>query len=284
MRWNYRIRRHIEIAALLAALPISIGAQEPNTRGAILQRLEAQYVPTETTDDKSDIVTAGSILTLRKDNLLLVAISSGSVCPNNYKDGRITQGTMAKVTCGPQMSLASKRKIFLAGQKLWVTHIDVKDGSVVFELYTDAIGGERFRATLVFPFAKGTIPAPDAVEKVVAEVFKADPPPQPAATTPAPGTAAPPVGGQTLVPGAPAAPVAPAAPAAVPQQEAPLPPIDAPPPPPADPKTIGLGQTSQQVVASWGQPDKIVKLATKQIYYYKDLKVVFVNNKVSDVQ
>ena len=63
-----------------------------------------------------------------------------------------------------------------------------------------------------------------------------------------------------------------------------MPPIDAPPPPPADPKTIGLGQTTQQVVASWGQPDKIVKLATKQIYYYKDLKVVFVNNKVSDVQ
>ena len=33
-----------------------------------------------------------------------------------------------------------------------------------------------------------------------------------------------------------------------------------------------------------GQPQKIVKLAKKEMYYYKDLKVIFVNGKVSDVQ
>jgi hypothetical protein len=67
---------------------------------------------------------------------------------------------------------------------------------------------------------------------------------------------------------------------------APLAPIP-PPPPPADdapPKTISLGQTPDQVVGNFGQPEKKVKLGAKEIYYYKDIKVTFVNGKVSDVQ
>jgi hypothetical protein len=39
-----------------------------------------------------------------------------------------------------------------------------------------------------------------------------------------------------------------------------------------------------QVVAILGQPEKSVDLGSKQIYVYKDLKVTFVNGKVSDVQ
>jgi len=63
-----------------------------------------------------------------------------------------------------------------------------------------------------------------------------------------------------------------------------------PPPPPADapatpPKSITIGQTKDQVVASFGQPERIVKLAgSKEIYSYKDLKVIFVGGKVTDVQ
>ena len=34
----------------------------------------------------------------------------------------------------------------------------------------------------------------------------------------------------------------------------------------------------------YGQPEKTVNLGSKQIYVYKDLKVTFVNGKVSDVQ
>ena len=47
---------------------------------------------------------------------------------------------------------------------------------------------------------------------------------------------------------------------------------------------IGLGQTTDQVVASLGQPDKVVDLGSKKIYIYKDLKITFVDGKVSDVQ
>jgi len=85
-----------------------------------------------------------------------------------------------------------------------------------------------------------------------------------------------------------AAPAAPAAPAPAAAPAAAIAPI-APPPPPADapppaPKTIKIGQTRDEVVAAFGQPTKIIKLATKEIDTYPDMKVTFVHNKVSDVQ
>lgn len=69
-----------------------------------------------------------------------------------------------------------------------------------------------------------------------------------------------------------------------------LPPI-VPPPSPTDdapnapPKNISLGQTQSQVVSVFGQPEKIVRLDTKEIFYYRELgKVTFINGKVADVQ
>ena len=66
---------------------------------------------------------------------------------------------------------------------------------------------------------------------------------------------------------------------------APMPEI-APPPPPADvaPPTIAVGQTRDQVKAAFGQPLRVAKIGTKEIYYYKDMKVTFLNGKVSNVQ
>ena len=68
---------------------------------------------------------------------------------------------------------------------------------------------------------------------------------------------------------------------------APPPPIAPPPPvaPDPEPTKLGLGQTPDQVIAALGQPKSIAKITEKkQIYIYKDLKVTFVNGKVSDVQ
>jgi hypothetical protein len=51
------------------------------------------------------------------------------------------------------------------------------------------------------------------------------------------------------------------------------------PPPP-----IALGQTTDQVVSAIGQPTRIVDLGAKKIYSYPDMKITFMNGKVSDVQ
>ena len=49
-------------------------------------------------------------------------------------------------------------------------------------------------------------------------------------------------------------------------------------------KTAELGQTPDRLKAAVGAPDKIIKIGAKAVYVYKDLKVVFVDGKVSDVQ
>ncbi len=49
-------------------------------------------------------------------------------------------------------------------------------------------------------------------------------------------------------------------------------------------KTIKIGMSPDEVKKSLGNPDKIVDLGAKQIYVYKDMKVVFLNSQVSDVQ
>lgn len=58
-------------------------------------------------------------------------------------------------------------------------------------------------------------------------------------------------------------------------------PVAAPAGPPA---TVAMGQSFSQVTASLGQPTRIVDLGPKKIYVYKDMKVVFRDGKVSNVQ
>ena len=55
-------------------------------------------------------------------------------------------------------------------------------------------------------------------------------------------------------------------------------------PAPSEPLTISMGQNSSQVVSSLGQPEKISKDGVRETYYYKDMRVMFVNGKVTDFQ
>ena len=52
----------------------------------------------------------------------------------------------------------------------------------------------------------------------------------------------------------------------------------------AEPQTIQMGMSPDQVQGALGQPAKVVNLGPKQIFVYKDLKVTFLNGKVVDVQ
>jgi hypothetical protein len=52
----------------------------------------------------------------------------------------------------------------------------------------------------------------------------------------------------------------------------------------AQTKTVALGQTEDQVKSILGAPDKVIDLGPKKIYVYKDIKVVFADGKVADVQ
>jgi hypothetical protein len=56
------------------------------------------------------------------------------------------------------------------------------------------------------------------------------------------------------------------------------------PSPQATPVTIALGQTTTDVALNRGRPKQIVNLGPKTIWVYDDMKIIFVNGKVSDVQ
>jgi hypothetical protein len=58
----------------------------------------------------------------------------------------------------------------------------------------------------------------------------------------------------------------------------------APPQPQEAPATISLGQSISQVVNIMGSPKQVVDLGPKQIYVYNNMKIIFMDGKVSDVQ
>lgn len=286
--------------AVVVALVGMCSTASAQDKAAILKKLQAEYSLTKTTADQSDIVTAGSVLVLQKDNLLMVATTtSGNPCPNTYKDGKFTQNGACRASeklkkiplFGHSIPGADKAQVttrtYVTGEKFWLTKIDLKEGKdagVVMDFFTDAVNDVRYRTSLTIPF-KGGMPSADDALKLVQEVVTVQPPDddkkQEAKGN---GGQAAPQGGQQ----APAADAGQQQAAAQPAADAPPPPIDAPPPPPdapaAPPPTVAMGQTPDQVVAILGQPQKKADLGTKQIYFYKDVKVTFVNGKVKDIQ
>jgi hypothetical protein len=52
----------------------------------------------------------------------------------------------------------------------------------------------------------------------------------------------------------------------------------------ADPPTVALGQTPEQVTSALGKPKSIMDLGAKKIYVYPDMKVTFNGGKVTDIK
>jgi hypothetical protein len=252
---------------------LGANAQDTNSAASIQQKLAAQYPITKTTDDRTDIVTAGAVLVLQKDHLLMYSIATPYPPLNIYKKGKISQSAGSGflrdlaivMTASANNASDIPQRKFQAGEKFWVTGVLMQNDGILFQFYSDPYDGIRYYGQLKFPFPRGQVPQTDEALKTIAEVLTVQPndtaggdtQPKPAGSSAAPAEA-------TL------APIPP-----------PPPPADAPPPPP---KTISLGQTKDVVVAIFGQPTKVAKLGAKEIDYYPDMKVTFLHNKVTDVQ
>ena len=183
---------------------------------------------------------------------------------NSYKNGRIGQGwggfgkdlAISMATPGGGTAANYPHRPFAEEENCWITGIQAQKDGVLIQLYSDPYDGIRYYGNLKIPYPnKKEIPSADTALQLVGEVLTVVPPDN--------------QGGQQVVAPPPA----------------PLPDI-APPPPPADapPPTITLGQTMDQVVASFGRPLKVAKAGVKSIFYYKDMKITFTNGKVSDVE
>jgi hypothetical protein len=241
----------------------------------LAQQLNARYSLMKT--DANGAVTSGSVLVLQKDGLLLYSNSMPSLPQSNYQNGKISRNPLSgksffsdlgNAMTIPGQSVAIPQRTCAAGENLWVQKMDVRNDGVIFTLYSGIYDGVSYRGELKFPYRKNAAPPADQLLNTIAEVFAVQP-----------ATA----GTDIKRPKAPA-PAQAQSPADVP-----LPPIAPPPPPPADgapvqPKSISAGQTPDQVIAILGQPDKVVKLGPKEIYYFKDIKVTFVDGKMTDAQ
>ncbi len=263
-------RRAIESITVVAILFSCLGASpcRADQSAGLQKQLETKYAITKTTADRTDIVTAGAVLILEKDRLLMYATTTGAPPQNTYKDGKLSAGAFAAhekaqsfgtfIGHPPPKSVTTR--YYVTGEKFWVTRIDTLADGVVFTLFTDAVDDIRYYCTLKFVYPHGATPSADQVLSTVGEVLKVQQDDSAQGGDQQQAAA----GGQDQGQQQQAA-----------QQEA----QPAQPPP-----TIQLGQTEDEVVGMIGQPEKKIALGSKEIFVYKDIKVTFIGGKVADVQ
>jgi len=281
-------------AVAVAMLSLKGTAQVGDPATMDEEKLASEIKLTKATADHTDIVTAGDIVELHKDGLMMCSSASPYAYSNVYQNGILagTQKNRAKtalkgfgfgaLTGNTSLSDAASAgcasRKFVAGEKIWVTGIMLQKDGILVSVFSDPYNDTRYYGEIKLPFQKGApIPPPDVFVKSVDGLMTVAPQDDKGGDQQAQGQQG---GGQQGGGQQQAAATPPAQPAA------PMAAI-APPPPPADqpPPEIKIGQTKDQVVAGFGQPVRMAKLAgTKEIYFYKDMKVTFTAGKVSNVE
>lgn len=269
-------------AAAASAYPwMTAGAQGDSLES----QLAAKYKLVKLGTDSSGlaVLDAGTVLVIKKGGILSVANTNVVVVPTTVKDGQVhtanntaMQGVNKflkwKAPADPTGVASTDTKFLTVGEKVYVSKIEVnrKDSKVTMSIIEcdtcNSVQEASFRkAQVVFQFPKDYLNGADGgqVADVVGQILEVE-----AADA-----------GQDQQQGGQDAQGQGGQDQQAPQQAAAEPAQPAQPPP-----TIQLGQTPDEVKALLGQPEKIVSLATKQIYVYKDLKVTFVKGKVTDVQ
>jgi hypothetical protein len=283
----------------LAMLTMAASATAAD-RALLEQKLGARY-KLSSVNAEGDFVVTGTTLVLRKSGF--TGGADPITCVHQYKDGKISLTGASKAACTGAVRTLSKIPIiskipgvgtanqavqgnapttrpFVAGEKLYMTKIEVVKDDIHLTLISEQVNQVRYTAEIRFHKA-ATLEILEA-ENLIAEVVgvgaggggggsqstSASASSQPAAARAAPAYTAPPVA-------APQPATADTAPAPI-----------APPPPPPDqpvaaPPTISPGMTIDQVVAALGQPARIANLGSKKIYMYPNLKVIFIDGKVA---
>jgi hypothetical protein len=235
-------------------------------QGTLQADLEKQYKPVKLGNDSTGVavVEAGKVLVIQKSGILGVPQNNMVFCPSHFQDGTLKQ---ANAVC--KMSVQKVSKYLTVGEKIYVTKIDLnlKDEKLILSIMEcDSCNGvtdaSSMKSQVVFHYPKGYLESADAgqVGDLIGQVFTEDSA-SGGDTQQAQGGGQADAGQQAAAPAA-AAPAAPAAP----------------------PASVAMGMSPDQVVGILGQPEKIVNLGAKQIYVYKDLKVTFLNGKVTDAQ
>jgi len=256
------MRQRLGIIATLLVF-VSSFAWAQGATPSLLDQLSAQYKLVKVGSDASGltIIEPGTVLAIQKGGILGVAPSTAVICPAKFENGDLKRPSLICITMVKEAS-----RYFTVGEKVYLTKIDVNTakGQISLRLLDcDSCNGSQqpayYKSQLNFQFPKGYLESASVpkVEDTIAQVLTID---ESGGQQQAQGDQ----GAQNQQGGDQQQQQQPA------QQQA--------------PQSVEKGMTIDQVVAAWGQPQKIVRIETKQIYIYQDAKVTFLNGKVSDVQ
>ena len=124
MRGRIHLLLTILVVALATVAP-SLFGQDQKTE--IQKKLSAEFKRTRLNADGSDVATAGTVVVLHKDGLLMCSMEAKAPPTNSYKNGSISMGfganmswTMALSTANQQPANIVQHK-FNTGDTLWVT-------------------------------------------------------------------------------------------------------------------------------------------------------------------
>jgi len=263
---------------LLGLVPVAIANAQNGGADSLESQLAAKYKVAKVGQDSTGISVTdpGTVLVIKKGGILSVASTNMVVIPSYVKDGQVhsangnaMQGVSKllkwKNVSDPTGSTTAETKFLTIGEKVYVSKIDInrKDSKVSMAIIecdscNSVQDASQRKAQVVFQFPKDYLAGTDGgqISDVISQVLEIQP--EEAAQQDQPQDAQ---QGQQQ--------------AQQPQQ---------PESPAQPPPTIQLGQTIDDVTNLLGTPTKVVNLGVKQIYIYKDMKVVFLRGRVADVQ
>lgn len=248
---------------------------------SLQEQLAAQYKLVKMGSDTGgySVVEKGQLLAIQKGGILSVPYGDQNVLSNKYENGTIkapnSLSLMGRKSIMGKFGKEQTTHLFAVGDKVYPMKIDVnaaKD-TVTLEIVACDTCNKTDpptynKANVVFQFPKGSLANAQAgqVEDTIGQVLSlSNDDSQQSGDQ----------GGQQQQQGGDQA----QQPAGGGGQQQP-----AAEQPAAEPASIEKGMTPDQVEAAMGKPEKKVTLGSKVIYYYKDMKVIFLSGKVSDVQ
>ena len=244
---------------------------------SLQEQLGAQYKLVKMGSDTSgySVVEKGTLLAIQKGGILAVPYGDQNVLANKYEGGTIHAPSglslMGRKSIMGKFGKEQTTHLFAVGDKVYPMRIDVnvaKDtvtlGVVACDTCNKTDPPTYNKANVVFQFPKGSLANATAggVEDTIGQVLSiSNDDAQQSGDQGGQQQGGQQQGGQDQ---------------GQQQQQAEQ--------PAAEPASIEKGMTPDQVEAAMGKPEKKVTLGNKQIYYYKDMKVIFLSGKVSDVQ
>lgn len=231
---------------------------------SLQEQLSAQYKLAKVASDSGGlaVVNEGTLLTIQKGGVLSVPWTSVTLCPAKYQDNAFHASVGF---CAGMLKNVSR--YFKVGDKVYPVKIDVNvdKAKISFTVVScDSCNGinppTSMKGEVVFQYAKGALDKVSAgeIEDAIGQVFVIASDDQQGQGNNDAGQQQ---GNQQQGNQQPEQ-----------QQQQ------------SEPQTVQLGMTTDQVQSVLGKPDKIFNVGAKQIYVYKDVKVTFLNGKVSDVQ